>query len=109
MKARELVMRTRSKEDRRVVEIDLTEQGRELLTQSPEVAQGLLVKGLETLPKEKLFQLDEGLKSLVKILGAQEIPPKLLLSPEVNLPKGNKMKAAAKIDAPAKSRKKTSK
>ena len=105
LETRELVFRTRSKEDRRVVEIELTEQGRELLTQSPEVAQGLLVKGLETLPKEKLFQLDEGLKSLVKILGAQKIPPKLLLSPEVNLPKGNKMKAAVKIDAPAKSRK----
>jgi len=105
LEGRELVLRTRSKEDRRVVEIDLTEQGRELLTNSPEVAQGLLVKGLETLPKEKLFQLDEGLKSLVKILGAQKIPPKLLLSPEVNLPKGNKLKAAVKIDAPAKSRK----
>ena len=98
LEGRELVKRTRSKEDRRVVEIDLTQQGRELLTQSPEVAQGLLVKGLETLPKEKLFQLDEGLKSLVKILGAQKIPPKLLLSPEVNLPKGNKLKAAAKTD-----------
>jgi len=97
LEGRELVLRTRSKEDRRVVEIDLTEQGRELLTNSPEVAQGLLVKGLETLPKEKLFQLDEGLKSLVRILGAQEIPPKLLLSPEVNLPKGNKMNAAAKM------------
>jgi DNA-binding MarR family transcriptional regulator len=97
LEGRELVMRTRSKEDRRVVEIELTEQGRELLTKSPEVAQGLLVKGLETLPKDKLFQLDEGLKSLVRILGAQEIPPKLLLSPEVNLPKANKMKAATKM------------
>jgi len=97
LEGRELVTRTRSKEDRRVVEIELTEQGRELLTKSPEVAQGLLVKGLETLPKDKLFQLDEGLKSLVRILGAQEIPPKLLLSHEVNLPKGNKMKAATKM------------
>ena len=76
----------------------MTEQGRELLTKSPEVAQGLLVKGLETLPKEKLIQLDESLKSLVIILGAQKIPPKLLLSPEVNLPKGKRSKAAAKID-----------
>ena len=98
LETRELVFRTRSKEDRRVVEIDLTGQGRELLANSPEVAQGLLVKGLETLPKEKLFQLDEGLKSLVKILDAQEIPPKLLLSPEVNLPKGNKLKTGANVD-----------
>jgi len=106
LEGRELVTRTRSKEDRRVVEIDLTEQGRELLTKSPEVAQGLLVKGLETLPTDKLLQLDEELQLLVKILGAQEIPPKLLLSSEVNLPKGNRLKTAARIEAPAKSRKK---
>jgi DNA-binding MarR family transcriptional regulator len=98
LEGRELVTRTRSKKDRRVVEIELTLQGRELLTQSPEVAQGLLVKGLETLPKEKLLQLGEGLELLVKILGAQRIPPKLLLSHEVNLPKRNKLKAAADID-----------
>ena len=105
LETRELVFRTRSKEDRRVVEIDLTEKGKELLAKSPEVAQGLLVKGLETLPKEKLIQLDEGLKSLVKILDAQEIPPKLLLSSEVNLPKGKKLKTAVKIDPPVKNRK----
>jgi MarR family transcriptional regulator, organic hydroperoxide resistance regulator len=105
LESRELVTRTRSKEDRRVVVIELTEQGRDLLIQSPEVAQGLLVKGLETLTKEKLLQLDEGLKSLVEILGAQKIPPKLLLSPEVNLPKGNKVGAVAKVDKSATTRK----
>jgi DNA-binding MarR family transcriptional regulator len=86
LEGRELVKRTRSKEDRRVVKIELTDKGRALVTQSPEVAQGLLVKGLETLPHEKLVHLEEGLEQLVSILGAQEIPPKLLLSPEVNLP-----------------------
>ncbi len=86
LEARELVTRTRSTEDRRVVEIELTDKGRELVTQSPEVAQGLLVKGLETLSDEKLVHLEEGLERLVVILGAQEIPPKLLLSPEVNAP-----------------------
>src|SRR5512140_2019720 len=44
-----LVTRTRSVEDRRVVEIELTEKGKNLVAHSPEVAQGLLVKGLETL------------------------------------------------------------
>jgi len=43
LETRELVTRTRSREDRRVVEIEMTDQGRELLTRSPEVAQGLLV------------------------------------------------------------------
>jgi len=86
LEARELVTRTRSTEDRRVVEIKLTDKGRDMVAQSPEVAQGLLVKGLETLSQEKLVHLEEGLEQLVSILGAQEIPPRLLLSPEVNLP-----------------------
>ena len=86
LEGRGLVMRTRSLEDRRVVEIDLTVQGKELVTQSPEVVQGLLVKGLEPLPNNKLIQISDGLEQLVKILGAKEIPPKLILSSEVNLP-----------------------
>ena len=87
LEGRGLATRTRSCEDRRVVEIDLTAQGKYLVDQSPEVAQGLLVKGLETLPAEKLCRIGDGLEQLVTILGAQEIPPKLILSQEVNLPR----------------------
>jgi len=50
------------------------------------VAQGLLVKGLETLSPEELQRIADGLDQLVKIHGIQESPPQLLLSPEVNLP-----------------------
>lgn len=100
LEGRELVTRTRSTEDRRVVKIELTERGRELVTQSPEVAQGLLVKGLETLPQDKLSHLEDGLEQLVSILGAQEIPPQLLLSPEVNLPRkpGKRATGASRAD-----------
>ncbi len=86
LEGRGLVSRTRSREDRRVVEIELTGQGKDLVAQSPEVAQGLLVKGLETLPEADLVRMANGLARLVSILGAQEIPPRLILSPEVNLP-----------------------
>ncbi len=82
-----LVSRTRSREDRRVVEITLTEQGRELLALAPEVPQGFLVRGLENLPGKKLSRVAEGVEELVKILGAEEIPPQLILSPEINLPR----------------------
>jgi DNA-binding MarR family transcriptional regulator len=82
-----LVTRTRSLEDRRVVEIELTDKGKILVAQSPVVAQGLLVKGLEPLPEEKLLQIAEGLEQLVMILGAQEIAPNLFFSPETNLPR----------------------
>jgi len=89
LEGRGLASRTRSQEDRRVVEIELTGQGKELVAKAPEVAQGLLVKGLEPLPAEKLLFIADGLEQLVRILGAQEIPPKLILSPEVNIPQGD--------------------
>jgi len=87
LEKRGLVARTRSQEDRRVVDIDLTGQGRDLVLKSPEVAQGLLVKGLETLPVRNLDKISDSLKQLVKLLGAQEIPPQLILSHEINVPK----------------------
>lgn len=98
LESRELVSRTRSRQDRRVVEIDLTDQGKELVAQSPEVAQGLLVKGLETAPMVKLLHIADGLEQLVKILGAREIPPKLLLSPEVNQARRGKGKNPKKTE-----------
>jgi DNA-binding MarR family transcriptional regulator len=74
-----LIARTRSKGDRRVVEIDLTIQGRQILERAPEVAQGLLVSGLEPLPDAELACIADGLNQLVRILGVREIPPGLML------------------------------
>ena len=82
-----LVVRARSQEDRRVVRVELTAKGNALVKKAPEVAQGLLVAGLEKLPQTKLETIAEGLKQMVVILGAQGIPPRLILSPEVNKPK----------------------
>ncbi len=81
-----LVVRVRSTEDRRVVRVELTGQGRALLKKAPEVAQGLLVAGLEKLNPKKLINIAEGLDQMAGILGAQNIPPRLILSPEVNEP-----------------------
>ncbi len=53
LEAKGLVTRTRSKGDRRNVEIDLTDSGRKLVAGSPEVAQGLLVKGLKSLSAKR--------------------------------------------------------
>jgi len=80
-----LVARTRSREDRRVVHVELTEVGREVVNRAPEVAQGLLVAGLETLTAKRLNAISDGLADMVRLLDAQELPPKLLLSSEVNL------------------------
>ena len=81
-----LIRRSRQDADRRVVRISLTSAGKKLVKKSPEVAQGLLVAGLETLTVKRLENLSRGLGDLVGILGAQEIPPRLILSREVNVP-----------------------
>ena len=86
LESKGLVQRTRSTEDRRVVEIDLTAQGRVVVGQAPEVAQGMLVKGLESLSREKLSHVSESMREIVRILGAEDFPPQLLFSQEVNLP-----------------------
>jgi hypothetical protein len=68
------------------VTVALTVEGRALVRKAPEVAQGLLVTGLEELPSKELQNLAAGLDRLVEILGAQGIPPKLMISQEVNRP-----------------------
>jgi len=87
LEAKGLVKRTRSEKDRRVVHIDLTDQGCELETHSPEVVQNLLVKGLEALTGQSLATISEGLAQVVTILGVKGVPPHLILSSEINSPK----------------------
>ena len=87
------ITRTRSEKDHRVVTISLTTKGRETVSKVPRIAQGLLLKGLAELSDGELRTTSEGLRRLVGILGVEEMPPPLLLSPEVNAPGG-------KIDDP---------
>jgi DNA-binding MarR family transcriptional regulator len=96
LEAKGLVQRSRSEKDRRIVYIDLTEKGRELVKNSPEVVQSLLVKGLEIHTEQKLKKIAGGLEELVKILGVQEVAPKLIMSADFNLPKRRR-----KISEPA--------
>ena len=96
LEARGLAVRTRSTADRRVVMVDLSAKGKELVKNAPAVAQGLLVSGLEQLSLQRLGRIADGLEQLVDILGAQRVPPQLILSPEVNKPR--------RTDVPAKKR-----
>jgi DNA-binding MarR family transcriptional regulator len=91
-----LVARIRSTEDRRVVRVELTGQGRALVRKAPEVAQGLLVAGLEKLGTDKLKNIAQALDQMTGILGAQNIPPRLILSPEVNRPTKKKSSSRGK-------------
>jgi DNA-binding MarR family transcriptional regulator len=86
LEKRGLVLRSRSARDRRIVEIALTEKGVQLLTSAPKVPQRLLVRGLENLTEDRILMVAAGLRELVKILGAEGLPPQLILSADVNLP-----------------------
>lgn len=81
-----LAVRARSPEDHRVVVVELTEGGRRKIADVPQVAQGMLLKGLTELPPDRLDVVAEGLATLVGILGAQGVPPRLLFSSELNVP-----------------------
>ncbi len=86
LESHDLIKRTRSKEDRRVVWVQLTSKGKKLVAAAPEVAQGLLVMGLEKTPLSELKEVNKGLRRLVSILGAEGTLPHLILSQEVSLP-----------------------
>ena len=73
-----LVTRTRSREDRRAVDLQLTELGQELVAKAPEVAQAMLVKGLDELSDEQFSCVEEGMKQMVRMLDAEQITPQPL-------------------------------
>ena len=89
-----LIKRMRTSEDRRVVKIELTDAGKEIVAKAPQVAQGLLLSGLEALSLKKLDDISACLEELVNILGAQELPPQLILSPIANLSRMKAIKEA---------------
>jgi MarR family transcriptional regulator, organic hydroperoxide resistance regulator len=90
------IKRTRTNEDRRIVWVELTPKGKALVASAPEVAQGLLVVGLEKISNKELKEIYKGLKRLVAILGVEGTLPKLILSQEVSLPLKRKKQPAKK-------------
>ncbi len=84
LEARGLASRTRSKDDRRIIWVELTQDGKNLVKSVPEVVQGLLGMRLERMFLNDLMAIDEAIGQLVKIFGVQEIPPKPMLSLEIN-------------------------
>ena len=96
LEKQKLVIRVRSTEDRRVVRVDLTAKGRTLLLKAPEIAQNLIVAGLEKLPQKNLNKIASSVNQIVGILGAQDRPAQLILSPEVNWPLNIKFRSAIK-------------
>ena len=75
LEAKELVTRVRSRQDRRVVELNLTEAGEKVVAHAPEVAQAMLIKGLNPLSDEQRRCVREGMELVVRILAAEGIRP----------------------------------
>jgi DNA-binding MarR family transcriptional regulator len=73
-----LVTRTRSKEDRRAVDLSLSESGKEVVSKAPEVAQIMLLNGLEELPDDQFNHVVNGMQLMVRILAAENIAPQPL-------------------------------
>lgn len=103
-----LVVRRRSREDRRIVYVSLTDKGRDAAASAPLVAQVRLQKGLEACDESLISAVAEGMDHLVDLLGAREIPPRLLLSPETNLPEPEPGEPAGEGDPPPDPQKKES-
>jgi DNA-binding MarR family transcriptional regulator len=78
------VRRIRTQVDRRVVTVGLTEKGRGLVAGAPEAIQGMLVSGLKRLPAGTRKRIDDGLAELVRMLGVETVPTRLVLSDEVH-------------------------
>jgi DNA-binding MarR family transcriptional regulator len=68
LEGRGFVVRKRSKEDRRQVNVKLTAKGSSALRKAPGAAQDSVPGGLETLPEKKLKRLSFNLAQLVRIL-----------------------------------------
>ena len=78
LEMKNLIVRNRSTEDRRAVDLDLTGLGKEVVARAPEVAQVMLVEGLEALTDEQFRTVVEGMQHMVRILGAEQIVPQPL-------------------------------
>lgn len=75
---KELITRVRSKEDRRAVDLYLTDLGKKIVIDAPEVTQSMLINGLDGLTDDQLRCVTEGMRLVVRILGAENIPPQPL-------------------------------
>lgn len=73
LERRGLVRRTRQKDDRRYVRIDLTERGQALAEQAPEPAQGRLLHGLGGMPPSRVRQIRRAIEDLVTAMEAESV------------------------------------
>lgn len=62
------------------MDLHLSDAGKLLAANSPEVAQSMLLKGLDELSDEQYVCVEEGMKLVAKLLGAERMIPQPLHS-----------------------------
>jgi MarR family transcriptional regulator, organic hydroperoxide resistance regulator len=76
------VLRDREQEDRRVIKVQLTPEGKSLVKKTPNPVQGKMIYGLRRLRKEKLNLIYDSIKELVEIMEAQNVKATLFFDQE---------------------------
>jgi MarR family transcriptional regulator, organic hydroperoxide resistance regulator len=80
LERRGLVRRTRLREDRRFVRIELTERGHTLATEAPEPAQGRLLHGLRRMPARRVRGIRRAVEDLVGAMEAEGVDPQFFFA-----------------------------
>jgi DNA-binding MarR family transcriptional regulator len=75
LELRRLIKRRRTHEDRRVVEIALTDAGHAIAAKAAREGQGPILAGLEELSLGKLQDISAGIEELAHMLGTKSNPP----------------------------------
>lgn len=78
LEQKELIARVRSKQDRRVVDLYLTDLGNKIVVDAPEVTQIMLIDGLGRLTDDQFRCVSEGMRLMVRMLDAESIKPQPL-------------------------------
>ena len=77
-----LVSRGRNEKDRRVVKVQLTPKGTELVKRTPNPIQGKMVYGLRKLKKDELLSIYQSVDKLVEIMEAHDVKVTFLFDQE---------------------------
>ncbi|MBN1140339.1 MAG: MarR family transcriptional regulator [Deltaproteobacteria bacterium] len=83
LEEKDLVRRVRSKKDRRLVEIGITEAGEKLIGRTPPPLQGTLTRALKEMPDRERIDIAMALERVVTLMGAENLTaaPILAISP----------------------------
>ncbi len=80
LERRGLVRRTRLRDDRRFVRIELTDRGQAVAAEAPEPAQGRLLHGLRRMPPRRVRGIRRAVEDLVGAMEAEGVDPQFFFT-----------------------------